>query len=96
MQQLFSPFLVRNENKDICQILHGRKIWVCPGGVPPPVQLYTQRSVWEGYQVVRDAQRPAWEGALTPKPYIHPPLPYGGKFWVAQPRHPGFFGLRNV
>ncbi len=24
------------------------------------------------------------------------PLPYGGKFWVAQPRHPGFFSLRNV
>ena len=34
--------------------------------------------------------------SLTPKPYIHPPLPYGGKFWVAQLRHPGFFGLRNV
>ncbi len=26
--------------------------------------------------------------------HIHP-LPYGGKFWVAQPRHLGFFGLRN-
>ncbi len=34
--------------------------------------------------------------SLAPKPYIHPPLAYGGKFWVAQPRHPGFFGLRNV
>ncbi len=34
--------------------------------------------------------------SLPPKPYIHPPLPYGGKFWVAQPGHPGFFGLRNV
>ena len=25
---------------------------------------------------------------IGPEPYIHPPLPYGGKFWVAQPRHP--------
>ena len=29
-------------------------------------------------------------------PGIHTPLYSGGKLWVAQPRHPGFFGLRNV
>ncbi len=33
--------------------------------------------------------------SLPPKPLIHSPLSCGGKFWVAQPRHIGFFGLRN-
>ena len=33
---------------DICQRLQGHKIWVCPSGVPPPVQLYGQRAAWVG------------------------------------------------
>ncbi len=36
--------------KDIYQRLRGRNNWVCPGGIPPPVQLYAQRAAWEGYQ----------------------------------------------
>ncbi len=71
--------LIFGQNLYIGQRLRGHKNWVCPGGVPPAVQLYAQRTAWEGYQGD-----------------IHLPLLYGGKFWVAQPRHPGFFGLRNV
>ena len=37
---------------DICQRLCGRKNWVCPDGVPPPVQLYARRAVWEGNPVL--------------------------------------------
>ncbi len=33
---------------------------------------------------------------LPPKPLIHTPLYSGGKLWVAQLRHLGFFSLRNV
>ena len=70
---------------DICQRLCGRKIWVCPGGVPLPTkgQKYnrTQMSwpgrpgqdVWDRTQGARDIK---------------------SKFWVAPPGHTLFFALR--
>ena len=44
-------------------------------------------------------QRVFWQPLVcnyTDRVCIHIPLSSGGKFWVAQPRHPGYFRLHNV
>ncbi len=46
----FSIRVVMHSNifSHICQRLRRHKNWVCPGGMPPPVQLYAQRTVLFG------------------------------------------------
>ncbi len=60
--------------------LHRCKNWVCPGVMPSTVQLYAQRAVWVGYLTTF---------CILPLHFLFPIhlLTYGGKFWVAQPRH---------